>query len=291
MRVGDEQYAVPLGSIEGVTRVPRATLEQHLDSEAASFEYGGQSYRLRMLGDLLGAAAPGDDDQAPANRPVLLVRAGQSRTAFAVDGMSGSREIVVKPVGPQVASVPGVSGATVMADGDVVLILDMAALMQMRVRRALREAPTAEALELADHRPTAMVVDDSITIRRVSERFLSRNGFRVNTAKDGMDALAKLQASPPDVLLLDIEMPRIDGFELATYMRNSDALAATPIVMITSRSGDKHRRRAESIGVDRFVTKPYQEQDLLAQIHAVLRRDETAAPGGTAPEDGNDADG
>lgn len=283
VQVGDERYALPLGSIQGVTRIPRVELDRHLNAVDPSFEYGGQQYRVRSLAALLNVPETrgGLDDDGPANIPVLLVRAGERYTAFTVDGMLGSREIVVKPVGPQVATVPAVAGATIMADGEVVLILDVAALMQMQVRRAMRESEPAEPAEVVamhDERPLVMVVDDSITIRRVSERFLSRHGFAVVTAKDGMDALAKLQVRPPQVVLLDIEMPRIDGYELATYMRNSDTLYQIPIIMVTSRSGDKHRRRAEAIGVERFVTKPYQEQDLLAQIHAVLRPGGREAP-------------
>lgn len=275
VKVGSEHYAVPLGSVEGVTRIPAGDIGEHLRASSPSFEYGDQSYRVRSLSELLSVPGAGGEEDMPPNVPVILVRAGERRTAFVVDGMLGSREIVVKPVGPQVATVPAVAGATIMADGEVVLILDVAALMQMQVRRAMRGAP-AEVAQVRDERPLAMVVDDSITIRRVSDRFLSRNGFAVVTAKDGMDALAKLQTHSPDVVLLDIEMPRIDGFELATYMRNSDNLRKTPIIMVTSRSGDKHRRRAEAVGVDGFVTKPYQERDLLEKIHAVMRRSDVS---------------
>lgn len=282
VRVGREDYAIPLGSIEGVTRVPRASMAEHLTAEKPSFEYGGQTYLMRNLGGLLNVQSSDmEEDEGPRNLPVLLVRIGERRSAFVVDSMFGSREVVVKSLGPQVSTVRGISGATIMADGQVVLILDITALMQIQARRAM-SAPQADAAEprapeQVDDSPLAMVVDDSITIRRVSERFLTRNGFRVMTAKDGMDALAKLQSMVPDVMLLDIEMPRIDGFELATYMRNSETLRDTPIVMITSRGGDKHRRRAEEIGVDRFLTKPYQEQDLLDNIRSVLDQRSEAA--------------
>src|SRR6185295_12277670 len=127
------------------------------------------------------------------------------------------------------------------------------ALVQVRMRRALTaEVRKAVVPEAEDERPLVMVVDDSITMRRVAERTLVRNGFRVSTAKDGMDALGKLQIEFPQIVLLDIEMPRIDGFELATYMRNSEKLRSVPIIMITSRSGEKHRTRAEQIGVNRY---------------------------------------
>lgn len=270
--VGEERYAVPMGSIEGVTRLSRDELKTAAQAEGEpTLEYAGQRYRLVELAEVLGVpdSAPGED--APVNLPVILARAGEQRAAFVAHSMIGSREIVVKPVGPQVATVPGIAGATVLADGAVMVILDLAALVQTQTR-AVPRPPTA-ATAAADVRPLVLVVDDSITIRRVSERFLTRQGFRVGLAKDGMDALAQLQANPPDAVLLDIEMPRIDGFELATYMRNSQTLRHTPIVMITSRSGDKHRRRAEQIGVDRFLTKPYQEAQLLAEIRSVLGRE------------------
>lgn len=274
VRVGEEIYAVPIASVEGVARVERSAVPEHMASADPSFNYGGDLFHMLSLGQVLGGEAfpAAADEDATRNLPLLLVRSGERRTAFVVDAMLGSREIVAKPVGPQVSTVPGVSGATIRADGDVVLILDVAALLQLQARQVLGTQQTADAaVEVSDDRPLVMVVDDSITIRRVSERFLSRNGMRVVTARDGMDALAKLQANRPDVVLLDIEMPRIDGFELATYIRNSEDLKHTPIIMITSRSGDKHRRRAEQIGVDCFLTKPYQEQALLQQMYAVMR--------------------
>jgi chemosensory pili system protein ChpA (sensor histidine kinase/response regulator) len=122
-----------------------------------------------------------------------------------------------------------------------------------------------------DRRTFVMVVDDSITVRRVTERLLERNGMRVITAKDGVDAVAALQDQVPDVILLDIEMPRMDGYEVATHVRNDPRLRHVPIVMITSRVGDKHRSRAMDIGVDQYLGKPYQESDLLSAIESLVR--------------------
>lgn len=272
VRVGGETYAVPIAGVEGVARLARHAVPEHLKKLEPSFNYGGLQYQVLSLGKLLGGQSLAvENDGDTRNLPLLLVRAGERRSALLVDAMLGSREVVVKPVGPQVSTVPGVSGATIRADGEVVLILDAAALLQLQARQVLGAQAAVSVAAVTDDRPLVMVVDDSVTIRRVAERFLSRSGMRVVTAKDGMDAMAKLQTNRPDVVLLDIEMPRIDGFELTTYMRNSDELKNTPIIMVTSRSGDKHRRRAEQIGVDRFVTKPYQEQDLLQQMYAVMR--------------------
>ncbi|MGD8378144.1 MAG: response regulator, partial [Gammaproteobacteria bacterium] len=166
-------------------------------------------------------------------------------------------------------NIRGISGATILGDGSIVLILDVAGLT-----RALIQAPTLREVERAkpreDERTFAMVVDDSITVRRVTQRLLERYGMRVETAKDGVDALAKLQEYRPDVMLLDIEMPRMDGYELATHMRNDSELKAIPIIMITSRTGEKHRNRAMEIGVNRYLGKPYQEAELLETIQSLV---------------------
>jgi chemosensory pili system protein ChpA (sensor histidine kinase/response regulator) len=181
---------------------------------------------------------------------------------------------VVKPVGPQVNSVPGIFGATIMGDGRVVVILDVAPLVRRQgaiVRDATPAQPAAPA-PVARSVPVVMVVDDSITMRKVTGRVLERHEYEVSTAKDGVDALEKLHERVPDLMLLDIEMPRMDGYELATHMKADPRLRDVPIIMITSRSGDKHRQRAFDIGVDRYLGKPYQEAELLLQIAEVLEQ-------------------
>jgi chemosensory pili system protein ChpA (sensor histidine kinase/response regulator) len=171
-----------------------------------------------------------------------------------------------------------------MGDGSVVMILDLAPLvrrlaaLRARIDAGAIEAPafmTPEPEQAVDVRakPLVMVVDDSITMRKVTTRVLERADFEVLTAKDGLDALEKLQETVPDIMLLDIEMPRMDGYELATYMRNDSRLRKVPIIMITSRTGEKHRQRALEIGVERYLGKPYQEDDLLRQVQEVLRRE------------------
>jgi chemosensory pili system protein ChpA (sensor histidine kinase/response regulator) len=213
-----------------------------------------------------------------------MTRTGEQRAAVRIDGVIGSREIVVKSVGPQVSSVPGIFGATIMGDGSVVIILDLAPLVRRlaalreRIHAGIEDAPAhfgAEPERATDVRqkPLVMVVDDSITMRKVTTRVLERVDYEVLTAKDGLDALEKLQDNVPDLMLLDIEMPRMDGYELATYMRNDIRLRQVPIIMITSRTGEKHRQRALEIGVERYLGKPYQEDDLLRNVQEVLRRE------------------
>ncbi len=205
-----------------------------------------------------------EDEQAAI--PIILVRAGDHSTALLVDEMLASREIVVKSVGPQIAGITGVSGATILGDGRVVLILDMPSLVRMH--KPLVEL--RDSVEDASLAPFVLVVDDSITVRRVTERFLLRNGFRVGTAKDGLDAVSVIQEHKPDLILLDIEMPRMDGFEFASHVRNDQRFADIPIIMITSRTGEKHKARAIEIGVNDYLGKPYQDVELLKAIEQQL---------------------
>jgi chemosensory pili system protein ChpA (sensor histidine kinase/response regulator) len=272
---GDEMFAVPLASIEGIVRLTAAELKTKYTLKTPTYEYAANDYKLKHLGVLLGICQPMLLNPHEMF-PVLLVRAGEHRAALQIEGIVGNREIVVKPVGPQISRVRGISGATILADGRVVLILDVAGLMRIGsgvhlVYMSEQPEETSESKKV--HR--VMVVDDSITIRKITSKMLERNNFAVLTAKDGLDAINQLQDIKPDLMLLDIEMPRMDGYELATHMRNNDTLKSIPIIMITSRTGEKHRQRAREIGVDKYLGKPYQESDLLENIHDMLQQSGT----------------
>jgi len=268
VRTGEEFYALPLPTVEGVLRLPLEQVSLHLGAEAATFEYGGQRYRFQHLAVFVGLP-PSPLPEQDVTLPVVLVRAGEHSTALVADELLGNREIVVKSVGPQIASIRGVSGATILGDGRIVIILDIGAL----VRAEWRGRGTAPAVcESIDRRTFALVVDDSITVRRVTQRLLERNGMRVLTARDGMDAVTLLQDCVPDIILLDIEMPRMDGYEVAAHVRNDPRLRDVPIIMITSRVGDKHRARAIEFGVDDYLGKPYQETELLEAIAPLVER-------------------
>ena len=268
-RVGDELFALPLPTVEGVVRVPRAEVLRHLAEETASFDYGGQKYRFQHLGTFVGGSQSSMPEHDTAV-PVILVRAGEHSTAIVTDELIGSREIVVKTVGPQISGIRGISGATILGDGRICIILDVGALVRSDWR--LRPAPDPRVASQADRRIFALVVDDSITVRRVTQRLLERNGMRVVTAKDGLEAVSVLQDEIPDVILLDIEMPRMDGYEVASHVRNDARLKDVPIVMITSRVGEKHRARAIELGVNEYLGKPYQEGQLLQAIEPLVRR-------------------
>jgi chemosensory pili system protein ChpA (sensor histidine kinase/response regulator) len=178
-----------------------------------------------------------------------------------------------------VSSVPGILGATIMGDGSVLVILDLAPLVrhglsrrEQRLAEGLQYATVAPVIEDVRTKPLVMVVDDSITMRKVTGRVLERHEYEVETAKDGLDALEKLHERVPDLMLLDIEMPRMDGYELAIQMKADARFRHVPIIMITSRTGEKHRQRAFDLGVERYLGKPYQEAELLTQISEVLEQ-------------------
>jgi len=268
LRANDELYALPLPTVEGVVRLSRAEVEAHLGPEAPAFEYGGQKYRFQHLAFYVGRE-PGPLPDGDVTVPVILVRAGEHSTGLVTDELVGSREIVVKSVGPQIAAIRGISGATILGDGRIVIILDIGALVRTDWRA--RTEPVMPR-EKTDTRSIALVVDDSITVRRVTQRLLERNGMRVLTARDGVDAMEMLQEHTPDIILLDIEMPRMDGYEVATQVRADARLSGIPIIMITSRVGEKHRARAIEIGVDDYLGKPYQEAQLLEAIEPLIAR-------------------
>jgi chemosensory pili system protein ChpA (sensor histidine kinase/response regulator) len=276
VRIGEATFAIPMTSVQGVARVSPDELAILLSADEPSFRYGNEEYGIHDLAELLGLppGLPAEGEQ----QPLLLTRAGDLRAAIRIDAVLGSREIVVKSVGPQISSVPGLLGATIMGDGSVLIILDLAPLVRHGIiRRDQRlaeglSAVQAPIIEEVQVRPLVMVVDDSITMRKVTGRVLERHEYEVSTAKDGVDALEKLHERVPDLMLLDIEMPRMDGYELATHMKADPRLRDVPIIMITSRSGDKHRQRAFDIGVDRYLGKPYQEAELLVQISEVLEQ-------------------
>ena len=218
-------------------------------------------------------------------QPVLVIRSASQRIALHVDEVLGNQEVVVKHLGPQLARLPGLVGMTLQASGSVALIYNpvaLATLYGQSARAAMQRAfadqasvasqgglktPAAQApASTTKQAPLVLVVDDSLTVRRVTQRLLTREGYRVMTAKDGLDALEKLAEETPVVLLSDIEMPRMDGFDLARNVRADSRWAGLPIIMITSRIAQKHREHAMQLGVNHYLGKPYSEDDLLGMV-------------------------
>ena len=271
IELGDDLFALPLSSVDGVVRLSSSELEHYYRFPDARLEYAGGQYEVRYLGSLLSDDLAPKIDSSAESALMVLVHSESRMYAVQVDGLTGSSEIVVKSLGPQFSNVPGLSGATLLGDGRVVVILDLLALLrgQTDSRAGIdvhneQEPPAQSAV------PTVMVVDDSVTVRKVAGRFLERQGFNVITARDGVEAMELLQDQRPDVMLLDIEMPRMDGFEVARRVKGNEDLNHIPIIMITSRTGEKHRERAMALGVEQYLGKPYQEDVLLASITELI---------------------
>jgi chemosensory pili system protein ChpA (sensor histidine kinase/response regulator) len=269
VRSGGSLFALSTAMVEQVLRLKGDAMAQMYAAKHVEFQR--RSYPLHSLQRLLEGAGAHD---IQGYNSVLLLRSGIQRIALHVDQMLGNHEIVVKSIGPQLARVSWMAGATVLADGSIVPIVNPVVLAQ----RARGGAPGFEATTLVppirgtDARsaaPLIMVVDDSLTVRKITSRLLEREGYLVITAKDGMEALEQLRETLPAVMLVDIEMPRMDGFELARSVRGDPRTQDIPIIIISSRTADKHRNQAAALGVNAFLGKPFHEAELLEHIDEI----------------------
>ncbi|MDR0634112.1 MAG: response regulator, partial [Azoarcus sp.] len=265
IRSGNHHYAIPASMISQIVEL-KADAIARLRAEG-SFEWLGQQYAYHYLANLLGdrKAQP----EIGRYSWVLLLHSGSQTLALHVDALRGHQEIIVKNAGPQLTRIVGMSGATVLGNGEIVLIINPIAMMSREIMYGQAPMITGPAvLEPLPppHEPTVMVVDDSLTVRKITTRMLEREGYRVITAKDGVDAIESLIDETPDVILSDIEMPRMDGFDFVRNIRADARLKSVPVIMITSRLADKHREYAMEIGANHYLGKPYQEEELLGLI-------------------------
>lgn len=266
-----QRYAIPASMVEQVSELKPEVIAEI--RRAGGTEWLGRRYPWHTLAALLGEA--GTTPLAQRRHWLLLVKGGTERLALEVDDLAGNQEIVVKPVGPQLARVPGLAGATVLGNGDIALILNPIALAARAAKVSAGETVSEAVAAPVAQPPQVMVVDDSLTVRKITGRLLARHGYAVVTAKDGVDALELLSEALPNVMLVDIEMPRMDGFELARAIRADARLRAIPIIMITSRTADKHRDYAQQIGVDHYLGKPYDEDHLLGLVAGYCTQERT----------------
>ena len=267
-------YAMPSILVEQVLQLKESALKE---AHAAGFvQFQGQPVALHFLPNLLGG--PDAHPMVQRSCPVLILKNGTDRLAVQVDDVQGNREVVIKNVGPQLSRMIGIAGATVLGSGDIVLILNPVALAQHldnhpELRPGAGSAMAVPLTRMPARDYVVMVVDDSLTVRKVTQRLLEREGYQVMLAKDGVDALERLQETVPDLMLVDIEMPRMDGFDLTRNIRGNDSTHDVPIIMITSRTADKHRNYALDLGVNAYFGKPFQEDVLLAAISGLLKRE------------------
>lgn len=293
LSTGGKTFAVPSVLVEQVQQLKTNTLTAAYNDGAIVWQ--GQRVPMYYLSTLLG------DKNATAEAqqytPLVIMKSGSDRVALHVDKVIGNREVVVKNIGPQLSRMIGISGATVLGSGDIVLILNPVPLAQRAAHESVRaprlvpsdapenmgavaemvggqpKVPQSEAVQGLRTQNIIMVVDDSLTVRRVTQRLLAREGYQVVLAKDGVDALEQLQAITPDVMLVDIEMPRMDGFDLTRNVRGDERTRHIPIIMITSRTATKHRNYAMELGVNEYLGKPYQEDDLLKSISGFINKE------------------
>ena len=269
VEIAGQTFAAPMSSIAAISQVDRDSLQRSFDGETVYQHYNDQDYRQYILGAYF---KPEQYSFAVEEQsaPVLFINAGGEPVAFHVDRIQNRLEIIVKNVNRQVLNIPGISGATILGDGRVVPVLELLDLS----RRIAGLTPIHDEVAAAEEAriPNVLVVDDSVTMRKVSTRLLERHHYNVATAKDGLDAIEVLAGFTPDIILLDIEMPRMDGFEFASHVRNNSNVRDVPIVMITSRTGDKHRERADAIGVQGYLGKPYSEEVLIQTLEHLLKR-------------------
>jgi chemosensory pili system protein ChpA (sensor histidine kinase/response regulator) len=272
--VGKRRYAIPAGMVEQVKRFRPAWVEAALRDGVVDVEPFG-TIVVRTLAQLLNEELPASH---PKQTPLAVLRSGEDRLGVVADEISASQEVVVKNVGIQVSRLAGVLGATILGTGEIVLIVNPVQLIARAPEPPVFVDPVAGgaagAPAMAAANPdigaTILVVDDSLTVRRVTQRLLERHGYHVVLAKDGVEALRKIQEGRPDLMLVDIEMPRMDGFDLARNIRGNAVTRGIPIIIITSRTAEKHRRVAFEIGVNEYLGKPYRDEELLELIRRYL---------------------
>ncbi len=274
VKAGDQQYAISLAQIERIVRIAPSALEGYFNGKEDFFKIDNTNYKLRYLSEFVGNQPVPRLNNVAHSLPVLLIKGNSGQTiALLVDQLVGTRsQIVVKPIGQQFTSVGAIAGATILGDGQVCLILDGQNIArQIQTTQRIKQSIDQRDLSRQGNaRRLVMIVDDSVTVRKVTSRLLERQGYDIVTAKDGVDAIEQLENVRPDLMLLDIEMPRMDGFEVTNLVRHHDIHRDLPIIMITSRTGEKHRERAFSLGVTHYMGKPFQEAELLANIEALI---------------------
>lgn len=300
--VDEQQFAIPTVLVEAIGRLDN--FKQSMFGGQPAILVQNELYPLRVLSQLLGLPVSMPDEKAP----IVLVRTDRHRVALIVDDIKGKLDVVMKNLGPHLRHVHGIAGGTVLGNGRVVLVLELAELLSGRPgaqnvgististrreglptpapRAALartssptpvepRSVPAAAILPgrtapIQVHGKYILVVDDSPSVRRVVGNMLKQNGWEVQVARDGVEALEMITREAPAAVLLDIEMPRMDGYELMATVRAQEQYRTLPIVILTSRAAAKHQQRAIQLGANGYVVKPYQDEELLNLLNSLV---------------------
>src|SRR6266700_172948 len=298
IRINEHQFAIPTVMVESIGRLDNFKQSTYAGKPAIIVQ--NDLYPLNFLSQLLGLPESEPDEKAP----VLLVHTDRHRVGLVVDEIKGKMDVVMKNLGPHLRQVHGIAGGTVMGNGCVVLVLELIELLSSRMH-TLSGSPAAVALpELRDGfaaqtflpdartnvelpsgrisstspnlpamQATAkhiLVVDDSPSVRRVVGTMLKQHGWEVQVARDGVEALEMISNETPAGVLLDIEMPRMDGYELMATVRAQAQYRTLPIVILTSRAASKHQQRAMQLGASAYVVKPYQDEELINILNSLV---------------------
>lgn len=274
VEVQTQVYALPITGVQGLARLSGQQIQAALQPDAEKLMFAGEAYALHHLAEVLGGQRAESVFAADERFPVVFIQLQGLALAWVIDHVRGRREVVLQPLGTLFKSCRLYSAATVAPDGSVYLVPDMVELARLaETPPVLAPVLAVEGLSVPDEPsgpPRVLVVDDSITVRRVTEKFLNSREYTVLTAKDGMEALERIAEFQPNVVLLDIEMPRMDGFELLGHLRRDPQWARLPVIMISSRTAQKHREHAGALGATGFLGKPYQNEVLLDALQEVL---------------------
>jgi chemotaxis protein histidine kinase CheA/ActR/RegA family two-component response regulator len=296
IRISGQQFAIPTASVEAIGRLDN--FKRSVVSGQPAVVVQNEVYPLHMLSQYLSLPAQPMEDKAQ----VLLINAAGRHIALIVDEIKGKSDIVMKNLGPHLRQVHGVAGGTILGNGQVVLVLELNDLLSPKALNMRRDAVNAvsapqampqsfvkQQIEInparpnvATIRPTSstpsipergkhvLVVDDSPSVRRVVSNMLKQRGWEVQTARDGVEALEMIGYETPAAVLLDIEMPRMDGYELISTIRAQSQYKTLPLVVLTSRAASKHQQRAMTLGADSYVVKPYQDDELISILNSLV---------------------
>jgi CheY-like chemotaxis protein len=266
----EETFAIPTTALTQILS-PGTGKTGRVGSQL-TYQLGKEVFTTYRLDTLLGKSANPTEDEGFDDSSVILVQTSEGIKAVTVDRVVSSYDLVLKNMGAYVSSLRGVAGVSILGDGSVVTVLDLPSLLEQHDSLGARNdvsLPVARR-SIEPALPKVLIVDDSLSVRSSLSQLMSDGGYQVVTARDGLEAVNMLEEEAPDVVLTDLEMPRMNGLDLVGYIRNSNQWNPLPVVMITSRTMAKHRQQAEQAGVNSYITKPFTEDEVLASVDRQL---------------------